>query len=374
MAFPGKLLLILLLVSGSLTCTSIPEDRVTAFPVVVERGAIGSAVEKLGDNAFSYSGIAFFNSKLIAGTNIGVLEIDLDGNSRLFKWTDFDDVVEEPWLDTANSTLWFLHSNRQTLVRYSREGWSEISLPGDVELTRADMLNGIKGVGAKTGFWLRSTNAVWRWNDETRWTRVRMPEFDCSFNILDPTDRPRNSGCFAAFLPFSDKTFVVTHWRPISANESGDTPTQPDRVSILEAEGDLVEVNIPTPSKFIVDESMLKTSNDNAFAPSRTGGLIQISPNLIDYVNTPGKAEALTISSEGHAIAYFPGHGIFEWNGKWEKLFAEPEPYSPDFFYFLAKDTERLAFATTPKRPRARSTRSQLWISEGKQLVENTPF
>jgi len=377
MHHPCTVLTLFVLFFASLSCTPLSDIDTRKRPYTVDQGQIAGQVQTLqAGTTFSYSGLGFLNGKLYAGTNIGVLEINEEGSSRLFKWLVSDDVVSEPWIYKGNSSIWFFHSGLQKVVRLNEGQWSEVALPTDIQFNRADMLNGLRGLNSASGLWFQSTRAVWRWGDQGKWDRLKVPEFDCSFNILDPSEERVNSGCFASILPLENSTFILTHSRYLpSAWKPEGAPIQPDRLYRADSNGDLQRVFPTSSSSFIIDERRLVLSRTAVYAPSRMDGMIVITAAGVSQIKTPGEIGSLTVSSDGDPVAHFPGLGIFKWKGEWEKLFSEPAKLSTeDYDFFVAKDDQRVAFAATPKRPDQNANRSYLWLSSGNQLVEHQPY
>jgi hypothetical protein len=72
---------------------------------------------------FGYTGLGFLDAKLYASTNIGLLEFENGNLSRLYSWSNKDDVVSGPWMDRAHQSLWIFHDGLRRLMRFDGKSW-----------------------------------------------------------------------------------------------------------------------------------------------------------------------------------------------------------------------------------------------------------
>lgn len=148
-------------------------------PNVVPPQSIPPIIKDLPANVgFGYSGLTFFNGKLYATSNIGLLEYEGTTLSRLYKWREKDDVISGPWLDQANNSLWAFHNGINKLIRFDGKSWTLMDLPRPEDgYSRGDMLMGFRGISSNHAFWLQGGGIAWQWDaGKKAWLNVSVPD------------------------------------------------------------------------------------------------------------------------------------------------------------------------------------------------------
>jgi hypothetical protein len=313
-------------------------------------GAIPSYTE------FSYSGLCFFNKKLYASSNIGLLEFDGGSLSQLYKWYDRDDVISGPWLDDADKSVWVMHDGMDKLIRYDGNTWSETELPQPKEgYTRGDMLEGFRGAGTPEGFWLEGGGHAWRWNNRNSgWEPVPIPQ-----------DYP-----LVRFIPLPDIKLMITRHTPFPSMVSEDEDFQSDTVQFFDKKWE--RVTNKTGENFFVEQVVLV--NDVAYIRTTKGHILRITPAEITKLDAPGECEAMTVTTSGSLLASFRNSGIYEYKGGWNKKYSSPYPPAEgEHWAYLAESDGQVAFAVSPK-PQLHEdrvkyiNRATLWLSDGDEL------
>ncbi|MGE3168446.1 MAG: hypothetical protein AB7N31_06235 [Pyrinomonadaceae bacterium] len=249
-------------------------------------------------------------------------------------------------------------------------------MPNDAESTRADALRGSRGFSSTTDFFFQTTSAAWRRSATGEsWERVLMPTFDCSFDILMPSDEGRNVGCFASIVPFDGQMNVIAHSRYLSRADTTETSkgrTAPDRMYRLR-DGKLDQIDL-SDRRFIIDERLIFPTNDGVYFGSRTAGIYYATRSGVSRIETPGELLTFTVRPNGNLMAVVKDLGVFERTERWEKRFDLPAGWShSEYFVFLAADDRNVALGITPKRQRSDGgvTRTRLWLFKDGQLIEH---
>jgi hypothetical protein len=113
------LFLLLIQCFNSSTCSSASTN-----PKTIPQQRIAEVIKSIPEYThFSISGLRFYNNKLYASTNIGLLELENGTAAKLYSWLKKDDVVGGPWLDSANNLLWLWHLGINRLVHFNVSFW-----------------------------------------------------------------------------------------------------------------------------------------------------------------------------------------------------------------------------------------------------------
>src|SRR5687767_8075525 len=87
------------------------QSKSSSNPQIISPQKVAEIAEDLPSYVrFSYSGLVYFNGKLYASSNIGLLEYENGELVSLYKWYNKDDVISGPWFDKANNLLWCFHN------------------------------------------------------------------------------------------------------------------------------------------------------------------------------------------------------------------------------------------------------------------------
>jgi hypothetical protein len=349
------IILLLLLVSGYVYVADTKGEG--PRPRVVPPQEVSKIIRAIPSyTEFGYSGLCFFNKRLYASSNIGLLEFDGRSLSRLYKWYDRDDVISGPWLDDADKSVWVMHDGINKLIRYDGNAWSMTELPRPKEgYTRGDMLEGFRGVGTSEGFWLEGGGHAWRWDNlNSVWEPVPIPQ-----------DYP-----VVRFIPLPDIKLMITRHTPPPSLVSRDEDFQSDTVQFFDKKWE--NVTNQTGENFFVEQVVLV--NDVVYTRTTKGHILRITPAEITKLDTPGECEAMTVTTSGSLLASFRNSGIYEYRDGWNKKYSSPHPPAGgEHWAYLAESDGRVAFAVSPK-PQLHEDRvkyinqATLWLSEGDEL------
>lgn len=347
-------------------CISIAEIQAT-FPVPqsLPPSEVPRIIQTIPSYAkFGYSGLAFFNGKLFASSNIGLLEYEDGLLSRLYKWDDKDDVISGPWFDEANRSLWTFHNKTNKLIRFDGKAWNAADLPrsqaGD---TRGDMLRGLRGISTATAFWLESSGQAWQWEPgKNAWLNEPTPEV----------------GLFAGLAPLKDRKFLIMRHRYVSylAESPLNRPDKPNSdVPYFLQDGQWRELRGKSDIRFFTKD--IVGSKDSTYILAEDGRLLRLTSSEITPVEVPGEVEAMTVTTARHLIVAIRNKGIYEYSDSWQKKFSHPYPL-PDGEHrsYLAESEGQVAFAITSKAKMVsqekweNNGRTTLWVSMGTGLRE----
>ena len=173
-----------------------PADR----PIVEPAGAILNLIEALPSYGhFSLTGITFYKGQVFVGSNIGLIEVKDSVPLAVYRWDTDDAVVEGPWADKANDSLWIQRDHDGVLLRMDQAGWHLVSLPASPNgyYTRGDVLAGFQGVSDPSGFRLVGGGFVWSWGTAGGWTLEPSPPV------------PKYSAVEGVAISGSDQIFVA---------------------------------------------------------------------------------------------------------------------------------------------------------------------
>lgn len=305
--------------------------------------------------AFSYSGISFFNGKLYASTNVGLLEVEGGKPAGLYKWYDQNDVVSGPWPDPADGMLWARHEGLDKLLRYDGKVWNvtEQISPGE-GFMRGDILAGFRGTGTPEGFWLEGGRHAWRWDGQADlWQELQAPP----------------EGYLARVAPVSTKVLVVMRHDPLPSLVRKGEEFKSDTIHYYE--GGWKEVPNNTGKSFFAQQVIIV--GDVAYILTSEGEIFRLTPAGITEYETPGECETIAATTSGTLLASFSKLGIYEYSNGWQKRFSPPYPDTePEHWAYLAESNGQVAFAITSKpsgeESRKSTSQTALWVSRGDTL------
>jgi hypothetical protein len=344
-------ILIITFVEG---CTDVFRRLDPVKPKVVEPKDIHSVIRTLPSNTrFGYSGLKYFNGKLYASSNIGLLEFCDRKPHALYYWFTYDNVVEGPWLDMPNASLWLwrLHSN--DLIRLNGNGWYRTNLPVPPRghYSRGDILSGFVGISNNQNFWLIGGGHVWRWHDKTK-----------SWKLEPIPPAGKWSGTMGV-APLSKGLLYIVR------EEVGVLPLAKYSAYLYTA-GQWERIPLGT-----FGFRQVLTIENTAFIHTREGDLLTVTDQTVNKVIIPGTCEAIATTSTGRLLGVFRDKGIYVYNKKWIKLFDYPySNIEGEHRAYLAEYDAEVAYATTSELEsisqgkRTYSGTVALWISSGNTL------
>lgn len=354
-------------------CDPFTNRSVSPQPEIVDSRAGFRLSRMAAGSRFSYTDLSFYGGKLYAGSTIGLLEYDSGRLTKLLRWTNETfDVVDRVWADNVNGNLWLDHSRLGKLVRFDGNTWSFVDYPEKLSggYTRGDMLQSFKTTNGKTSFWIHGANDAWRWRaDRQSWSREpNAPEKDC--HVTTET-HAKDIRCFAALLPLSESVVTIMHREYMSSFDFYGDPTKSaapkppsDRVYLRHGD-DWKEISTETAVDFVTEDFVV--GQNEIFVLTIYDKLFRITTTKIEPLETPGKVEAMTITSSGSLLVSFLGQGIYEYKSAWQKRFDCPYPAGiGEHFSKIAEDSGRVAFAISPHPDKDVS--STLWLSAGNEM------
>lgn len=285
-----------------------------------------------GGSDFGYWGLAFFNGKLYASTNVGLLEVEAEDISRLYRFQKQYSVVSGPWLDAADNLLWVEDEGTRGLVSFDGLKWMRVPMPNG-RLVYSGALPQFRGNAQ--GFWAVVGGNAWRWNSaKGSWVPENTPE--------PPSPGEGVIGLMAVGVQL---LFIERHEllpflvRPTEQFKS-------DTVAVLD--GGWRDIQSEPGVRFLADSSA--AADDAGYICTTTGVLLRVTTERLAKLDTPGECEALA-SASGKLVAAFRRKGIYQYeDGQWHLLGAHPYPSGDgEYWSHLAADGTKLSYAITPK-------------------------
>lgn len=311
--------------------------------------------------AFGYSGVSFFNGKLYASTNVGLLEVEGGKPTGLYKWYDRNDVISGPWADHADGLLWARHEGLDILLRYDGKAWAVAEQPRPGEgFMRGDILAGFRGIGTPEGFWLEGGRHAWRWNSQAAfWQEVQAPQ----------------EGYLARVVPLPSKVLIIMRHDPLPSLVRRGDEFKSDTVHYYEDRWKEVPNN--TGKSFFAEHVVIV--RDTAYILTSEGEIFRLTPDGVTKHDSPGECEAIAATTSGTLLASFIKLGIYEYANGWQKKFAPLYPDTePEHWAYLAESNGQVAFAITSKPAgdagtKERPGQATLWVSQGDNLEAVNP-
>jgi hypothetical protein len=326
--------------------------------------------------AFDYSGVSFFQGKLFATTNIGLLEIDGSDVTRVFRVQRKYSVVSGPWVDSANQLLWILDDQTHELLSFDGQNWRRMKMPTPEKgyYSRGDALEGIRAVDDGESLWFHSGGSAWRWNSARQeWQAVPGPAQVLS---VEAGQEP------IGVLPLGDQALWILRHEGLSFLVKENEDYKSDTIVILAGEQRQVPNN--TGLRFFVENWV--AVDKRGYVCTRKGDLLEVTSDGISKLEAPGSCEKLARTTTGQLLASFRKEGVFQYErGEWRKRATHPNPTGTgDYWTYLAGDRERVAVAITPKpviKPPAsgvppevpewtQNAKLGLWVFSGDQTRE----
>lgn len=359
-----KALAVSLLVSILYGCNLINNIQVTSPNLkVIPAQEVPQIIKAIPSyTRFAYSGLSFFDGKLYASSNIGLLEYENGTLSRLYKWYDNDDVISGPWFDRANQLLWVFHNRTDKLIRFDGKNWSLMDLPRPKEgYSRGDMLRGFQGISTDTAFWLQGGNYAWRWDtNKVAWVDEPIPD----------------TGVFVSIAPVKDNVLVVMRHQyvPYLVESPYNRPDKPESDIVYFMQNKQWQ-ELPNKSEVKFFTEKIVIAKEAAFILTDKGLLLRLSTLEITPIETLGEVEAMTVTSSGNLLVSFRNNGIYEYSDKWYKKFKSPyQPDEADHWTYVSEYKGQVALAITSKPQMAKDNQwkfpvqTKLWIGDRNEL------
>lgn len=320
-----------------------------------------------GLRSFTITGIVFMEDRLFAGSERGLFEI-IDGKiATRFNWMPEWDVIENPFYDRVNKSLWFEHTGFNKFIRFDGENWAFISLPNE-ERSRGDALAGFTMFNSHDSLYAYSPQGIWRWDKLSGWQKQLINGLNCA------GERPGElKQCFImAGAAGDDLVAVIRHnasqmsiLLPVAPND-----TQYDQICLLNKG---VCIDIPNPDGHTFFIKNIASGDSKAYIQTYSNELFSVTANGIDRLPSPGKIDQILQTSNQTLLVSLDNGDILEFNGKWDRRQTGiGMQESTEKSAYLAEWNGKIAYAisafegTVPGNCSIRG-QSALWILQSNQ-------
>ena len=293
-----------------------------------------------GLRRFTFTGVAFMDDRLFAGSDRGVYEV-IDGKiEKRFNWMPEWDVVETLFYDRVNNCLWLDHTGIGKLIRFDGKNWSFVSLPTE-DRTRGEALAGFQMFNSNERLYAYSPKGVWRWDERAGWSNEPIGGLNCA------GERPgERKECFLmAGAIGNDLVAVFRHDASLMSVLLPDTPnsTQFDEVCLLN-KGICTTVLNPQGKSFFV--KTLVSGSSQAYILTYSNELFALTVNGLEQLPSPGSIEKI-IQTDSHSLLVTLANGsVFEFSGEWKQRTVKPFlPESPEKIAYIAEHRGMIAYA-----------------------------
>ncbi len=291
---------------------------------------------------FSYSGAGFFNDKLYASSNIGLLEVTDGAITNVFQPQKEDSVVSGPWIDFANRRLWIKDDHTNELLNFDGSKWQRIPMPQPRQgyYTRGDVLEGIKPIATKEGFWIAAAGNVWIWDANTQvWRSIPLTQ-------RTPKNQDRNE--VIGVLAAQGKLLTIVRHEPLSYLVRRGESFQSDTIEGIDGIDGGSSGPIQQEQGYFAETWTV--AGESSYICTQTGSLLRVTTEKISEVKVPGECENITTDG-ADLIASFRSKGVFRLKGDtWSQLATHPYPSGAgEYWVHLAANGGRIALAITAK-------------------------
>ena len=352
----NRFLPLVLFAASGCTPREAPPAR-SAEPIATAPSEIAGIIKrKAFESRLSVDGLAFSDTALLVGTNVGVMEIRSARVVALYEWPGVESVVSGPWADPQHARVWVEREGDNVFLTFGKAGWKEVQLPppphGDY--TRGDSLEGFQVLVDSATVRLLGGGAVWQWSGDTAWVAEPLP-------ALGDTE------AVAGFAALNGRAFYAV-------TDGGCGYLHCHNQGYWLEKG---RWSKPLPLHIKGGVGQVLSASGAVFVRGDSGEVLQIERDSAAFEMAPGFCDALARRSDGKLIASFRTAGIYAFDGRWHKLFDDPSRAQGNRLAYLAEQggVYALGTSTVPYiKPGTSDTWLEsgevgVWVSVGTQLV-----
>lgn len=328
----------------------------TGPPREVPGDKLEALVKQLpGYAPFGYSGLAYFRGKLYATSNLGLLEVEDNRVSKIYRVQEEYSVVSGPWVDSHHGLLWIRDDQTFELLMFDRSGWtrSRMPVPEKGYYSRGEALEGIGAVDSGSTMLIYAGGTPWWWDaQQHKWQMVRLPPLPSDQGVLIPM----------GILPLGNTQALIVRREVLSFLKKDEEPFNSD--VILRFKDKWEEIPRENGLQFFAEKWVIVAGR--GYICTRSGTVVEVTETQVKRLEGPGLCEALASTTSGTLLASFQKEGIYEYTAKWVQRAPHPYPSGKgEYWAYLAEHDGQIAYAMTPKPPRFAP--SALWVlTDGK--------
>lgn len=332
-------------------------------PKIIPANQLTQRIRELPAQAqFSLSGLSFFNNKLYAGTNLGIIQISGGKPIELYQFQSTDSVVSGPWTDKADNRLWAVDDHTGELLTFDGTVWTRMAkpLPSKGYYSRGDVLEGIQPIGNANGFWMASAGSAWKWDEASnQWQLIA--------GNLPPREDYKRVNEIIGVLPIGKDVLLIIRHEPLPFLVRAGEEFNSDEV---------VAASNPTSSgigrvgePFLADAWTVTL--DAGYICTKDQRLFQITGQSVAQLTAPGRCESVSVDDDSNLLVSIRTKGVFRYaRGKWTLVAASPYPSGEgEYWTHLSASSTQLAIALTgkPVIDKEHSSGSQM------RFIQNAP-
>ncbi len=320
------------------------------------------------DTPFWFSGLAFFDGHLYASSSRGLIKLSEGKISHVYQWSNVNEVTEEVFFDKANNLLWFRHVGLKKFIHFDGSNWVFVPLPiNETTLSRGDVLRGFRLFSTSDTLFLQGREDLWEWNiKENNWQRLQMPKLNCHSDDSSTAD----IRCFVDIASTNNNLFAIirrSYVFRLDGVMSRAEPTEKDSdIVLVRQDNEWNEISNQSGNYFFAKEVI--NGQNSVFILTYRNEIINISENGIALIKPPGKVQVLTSRADDSLLVSIENDGIYEYDGRWRKLFDSPYPSDiGEHFSYLAERGGKIVFAInytykTKQLPCNINNSSSMWV------------
>lgn len=312
----------------------------TGPPKQLAAGQVHVLIEALPDYAsFTFSGLAFYKSRLYVSTNLGLLEVINGKVTSIYRVQKQYSVVSGPWLDRSDQLLWLQDDETQDLLSFNGTTWHRLKTPRAKGVYAGVGAEGLHPVSDANQFLLAAGGSVWRWNNsQNNWKSELQP---------GRTPNSEDTGTVIGALPVRNRVVFLMRHQLLPLLVKNSEGFQSDEV-VIDKDGWRSLTNLSR-AGFLAETWI--AAGDYGYICTRSGVLLQVTLESITKLDAPGECEAIASTDQGSLLASFRQAGIYTLtDGHW--VLRAPHPYPKgegEYWTFIAEESGNIAFALSAK-------------------------